>query len=160
MPTTARTPLTSSIGFRLAGRLIVTGAAVAAVLGVAACGGTESADVPTASSTSVADSTVSAGSSAVAVPGPKPRPASAVPADEQVAGEKCGTTKGPDGALQIVVTQGSLNCGTAKQIAGEYGPKIATGEPQTVSGWRCAPSQTEGELATCTKGGDAFSLAP
>ncbi len=94
------------------------------------------------------------------VAGPAPRPASSVPADEQVVGEKCGTTKGPDGALQIVITKGSLNCATAKQIADEYGPKIATGQPQTVSGWDCAPSQTAGELATCTKGGASFGLAP
>ncbi|AUH67245.1 MULTISPECIES: hypothetical protein [Gordonia] len=108
------------------------------------------------------------GSSDTSVPvvgGPKPQSTAAT--DESTgeatssSGDKtCGPTKGPDGALQIHIVAGDLSCSSAKDIAKQYGPLIATGAPQTVSGWDCGPSTTVGELARCTKGGQAFALMP
>ncbi|MBM7368308.1 hypothetical protein [Gordonia hydrophobica] len=101
-------------------------------------------------------------SSVPVVGGPKPRSSTtAVQTDESTTsdGDKtCGATKGPDGALYIHIVEGDLTCDVAKSIAKEYGPLIATGAPQTVSGWDCGPSNTAGEMARCTKGSQAFAL--
>ena len=74
--------------------------------------------------------------------------------------EHCGATKGPDGALQVRLIEGDVTCETAMTIAKEYSPLIATGQPQSVSGWQCGPSTTAGELARCTKDGQIFALTP
>ncbi len=131
-------------------------ATVAAVgLSLAACGSEEAA---VASSTAPA----AASTSAVTVAGPKPAPPPAsIPAEKEtsvVSGTQCGLTKGPDGALTIVILEGSVTCDTAKKIAADYGPKIATGTEQKVSDWTCGPTQTTGVLAKCVKGSDAFGL--
>ena len=61
-------------------------------------------------------------------------------------------------SVEIHVVQGDVSCDTAKTIANEYGPLIATGKAQTVSGWDCGPATNPGELARCSKGSQAFSL--
>lgn len=99
-------------------------------------------------------------SSVPVVGGPKPQ-TTAAQTDESTTADgakTCGATKGPDGALYIHIVEGDLTCDVAKSIAKEYGPLIATGAPQTVSGWDCGPSTTAGEMARCTKGSQAFAL--
>ncbi|MFW0789606.1 hypothetical protein [Gordonia sp. CPCC 205333] len=128
----------------------------------AGCGSEEqAAESPTSTSATSAPTTTSS-TAASTVGGRKPAaPPSSIPAERQtsvVAGTQCGLTKGPDGALTIVILDGKVTCDTAKKIAGEYGPKIATGANQTVSGWDCGPTQTSGVLAKCVKGDDAFGL--
>ncbi|NLG45285.1 hypothetical protein [Gordonia sp. (in: high G+C Gram-positive bacteria)] len=105
----------------------------------------------------------SGNSSVPVVAGPKPRSgttsaASTVEGTSEDGNKTCGATKGPDGALYIHVVQGDVSCDTAKTIANEYGPLIATGKAQTVSGWDCGPATNPGELARCSKGSQAFSL--
>lgn len=132
------------------------------VLTAAACGTeNEAASGPNASSATVV--TPPADSSVPVVGGPKPKTTTpdSTPSETSASGDKtCGATKGPDGALQIHIIDGELTCDTAKTIAKEYGPLIATGAPQTVSGWDCGPSTVVGELARCTKGSQTFSLMP
>lgn len=133
----------------------VTGVIALAVVG---CGNEQQATDTSASSATAATSSPAA--STVAGPKPAPPPSS-IPAEKQtsvVAGTQCGLTKGPDGALTIVILDGNVNCDTAKNVAKEYGPKIATGANHTVSGWDCGPTQTVGVLAKCVKGNDAFGL--
>lgn len=87
-----------------------------------------------------------------------PPPAS-VPADRavpDVPGTKCGATRGPDGALELVILKGKVDCDVAKKVAEEYGPLISTGQKQSVQGWQCGPSDAENILAACAKGEDAF----
>lgn len=131
----------------------VTGAIALAMVG---CGSEQQA-TDTSSATAA---TSSPAASTVAGPKPAPPPSS-IPAEKQtsvVAGTQCGLTKGPDGALTIVILDGNVSCDTAKAVAKEYGPKIATGASHTVSGWDCGPTQTVGVLAKCVKGTDAFGL--
>lgn len=129
-------------------------------LTTAACG-TEN-QAATDSSSAVSGVTPPSDASVPVVAGPKPKTsASPEPTGESVSADgtkTCGATKGPDGALYIHIVDGDLSCDTAKTIAKEYGPLIATGAPQTVSGWDCGPSDTAGELARCTKGSQAFAL--
>ncbi len=69
-------------------------------------------------------------------------------------------TGGPDGALHVRLAGGDVTCETAMQIAKEYSPLIATGQPQAVSGWRCAPSaELPGELARCTKDNQVIAFS-
>ncbi|MFT4201827.1 hypothetical protein [Gordonia sp. (in: high G+C Gram-positive bacteria)] len=92
-------------------------------------------------------------------PGPNLPPATSIPADRvvpDVPGTKCGATQGPDGALELVILKGSIKCDTAKKVAAEYGPKIATGQQQMIQGWTCGPSNGENILAACAKDSNAF----
>jgi hypothetical protein len=133
----------------------------AGVLGLALAGcGTEQESAPSSGAASGSATTVSENPSASVVGGPKPASPTTSVADDHSHTTVCGTTKGPDGALRILILDGDLDCGTAKKVATEYGPKIATGAPQQVSGWDCGPSETTGILASCTKGGQEFGLAP
>lgn len=72
--------------------------------------------------------------------------------------DECGITGGPDGALHVRLISGDVTCETAMSIAKEYSPLIATGQPQTVSGWDCAPSTVSGELSRCTRNNQVFAF--
>lgn len=124
-------------------------------LALAACGSEQEA-----TTTSTAAPVISENPSAPVVGGPKPASPTASEAEPEAGHTQCGTTNGPDGSLRIVILEGRLSCDTAKQIATEYSPKIATGAAQTVSGWSCGPSQTAGVLASCSNDGKAFGLVP
>lgn len=132
-------------------------------LSAAACGDEQAAPSAESSATSVA--TPPSDRSVPVVPGPKPK-SSTAPSTEterestQADAESCGSTKGPDGALQIKLVEGDITCDTAEGVAKEYSPLIATGKPQDVKGWECGPSTTAGELARCTKDSQAFALVP
>lgn len=92
------------------------------------------------------------------VGGPSPESTSASETAERTP-DDCGMTGGPDGALHVRLAGGDISCETAMQIAREYSPLIATGQPQTVSGWNCGPSaQLPGELARCTKDGQVIAF--
>ncbi len=134
-------------------------------LTAAACG--DEQEAPTTSQATSAAASPSEGADVPVVPGPKPKTksstttASSESADSgEGAGESCGQAKGPDGSLRIKIVEGDLDCSTAESVAKEYSPKIATGQPQTVNGWDCGPSQTTGELSRCTKDDQAFALVP
>ncbi|GAC67662.1 hypothetical protein [Gordonia soli] len=141
-------------------RVLLLAPLVAVALAVVLVGcGTEQESPGSASSASVG--TVSENPSASVVGGPRPAtPVSSVPRSTHIQGTDCGETRGPDGALEIVVLAGGVDCGTATKIAQEYGPKIATGQPTTVSGWQCGLADTAGVLATCTKGSDRIGFLP
>ncbi|GAB92305.1 hypothetical protein [Gordonia rhizosphera] len=141
-------------------RIVV--AAVVGCYGFALAGCGSEAEAPSSSSSSAASgvAAVSENPSASVIGGPKPASPTTSVADEATGQTECGKTPGPDGALRILILAGDLTCDTAEQIAAEYGPMIATGRPQTVSGWDCGPSETPGVLATCSKDGQEFGLAP
>lgn len=129
-------------------------------LSAAACG--DEQEAPSAdSSTTVA--TPPSDRSVPVVPGPKPQSSTATTQTRESTpddAETCGAAKGPDGALQIHIVEGDVSCDTAKAIAKEYSPLIATGQAQDVKGWDCGPSTTVGELARCTKDSQAFAFVP
>lgn len=140
--------------------------ATALVLALTACGTEEEAAGPPSPTSEQApasgppESQAPLSSDAPAVGGPQhPSPASDAettpPADNE-----CGTTSGPDGALRIVVHGGGISCDEAKELADEYSPMIATGQPQSVQGWECGPSTTPGEMALCSKDGAEIGFAP
>ena len=131
---------------------------VAPISGSAAIGsGSPSGSGPTSSRTTTENS------NAPAVPGPSLPPATSIPDSKRlpaIEGVRCESVNGPDGALQVVIFTGSsVDCAAVMPVAREYGPKIATGTPQQVSGWDCGPSQTRGVLSRCTRGSDAFGFA-
>ncbi|MDR2280111.1 MAG: hypothetical protein LBE07_04545 [Gordonia sp. (in: high G+C Gram-positive bacteria)] len=141
--------------------------AATAVLGlalagtVAACGDETAA--PSAESTSAtAVVTPPTDRSVPVVPGRKPTSATATTPDSSTPDDakSCGPAKGPDGALQIHLVEGDVTCSTAKAIAKEYSPLIATGQKQKVRDWECGPSTVTGELARCTYDSKAFALVP
>lgn len=126
-----------------------------------ACG--SESEAPSDPNTPATSAQAPSGNSSVpVVAGPKPRSTTAAASTGEATTEDgtktCGATKGPDGALYIHVVQGDIGCDTARTIADEYGPLIATGKPQTISGWDCGPATNPGELARCSKGSQAFSL--
>ena len=130
-----------------------------------ACGAEQ--DVTTASSTSQAVAAESGSPSAEqpatspVVPGRKPvstTTSSATASDDS--DTTCGTIPGPDGALRVMILAGDVSCDSARTIATQYGPKITTGQQQSVAGWTCAPSQLEGVLAACQKGTAVIGFAP
>lgn len=123
---------------------------------LAACGGEQEAT----SSSETSAATISENPNASVVGGPKPVSPTTSVADDHAGHTQCGVTKGPDGSLRILILQGDLSCDTAQQVATQYSPKIATGQPQEVSGWQCRPSETAGILASCSKGDQEFGLAP
>ncbi|MGO3327440.1 hypothetical protein [Gordonia sp. (in: high G+C Gram-positive bacteria)] len=132
-------------------------------LSAAACGDEQEAPSAESSTTSVA--APPSDRSVPVVPGPKPKSSTATSTSAEREStpddaESCGAAKGPDGALQIRLVEGDITCDTAKGIAKEYSPLIATGQPQDVKGWQCGPSTTVGELARCTKDSQAFALVP
>ncbi|WP_143696025.1 hypothetical protein [Williamsia sp. 1138] len=156
---------------RFVGSALMVGGLVTALT---ACGGDDSTASETPSDTSPPASaattdpspsrTASAeNSNAPAVPGPSLPPATSIPDSKKlpdVEGTRCETVNGPDGALHVIIFPGgSVDCAVVMPIAKEYGPKIATGSPQQVSGWDCGPSQTRGVLSRCTKGSDAFGFS-
>lgn len=159
---------------KLLGATIVAGGVAMALT---ACSGDDSAqsDAPsTSSAQAVAEETSAAtpsatGSAAVqnsnapAVPGPSLPPATSIPESKLlpgVDGARCDTVNGPDGALQVIILEGSsIDCAVAMPIAEDYAPMIATGKPQQVQGWDCGPSQTRGVLSSCTKGADTISFS-
>ncbi|MGB3697586.1 MAG: hypothetical protein WBA05_09145 [Gordonia sp. (in: high G+C Gram-positive bacteria)] len=132
-------------------------------LAATACGSENNASSSSDAAAS-AGVTAPANSSIPVVGGPKPKPQapnhSAPESTSPSGAPTCGATKGPDGALQIHIVAGDLPCDTAQTIAREYGPLIATGAPQTVSGWDCRPSTVVGELSRCSRGSQAFALTP
>jgi hypothetical protein len=146
--------------------------AVGAAGMLAACGGddsTASQNSPSApgstdmsasstadeSSATSAPTSATENSNAPAVPGPSLPPATSIPESKRlpsVEGVRCETVNGPDGALQVVIFTGSnVDCPAVMPVAKAYGPKIATGAPQQVSGWDCGPSQTRGVLSDAQK---------
>ncbi|PHV68870.1 hypothetical protein CSW57_01140 [Williamsia muralis] len=155
--------------------------ATGAVVTLAACGGDDStasgnsSTAPSSGNASIGSSspaesgatssrtTSTENSNAPAVPGPSLPPATSIPDSKRlpaIEGARCETVNGPDGALQVVIFAGSnVDCAAVMPVAKEYGPKIATGTPQQVSGWECGPSQTRGVLSRCTRGSDAFGFA-
>lgn len=140
--------------------------AAAAVLALAlagsvtACG--EEAPAPSAESSDVtAAVTPPSDRSVPVVPGRKPTSQTATPKSSTPDGVKeCGAAKGPDGALEIHLVAGDVTCATAQAVAKDYSPLIATGKPQKVKDWDCAPSTVVGELARCTNGSMAFAFVP
>lgn len=151
-------------------RSVLAVATSAAAVSLAACGtsdnstaGPNSADLSKA--TQPAKQFTPQSSSPAVVGGPRPQ----TPAGQDTAGsddeasgsgKTCGQVGGPDGALTVVITSGSVSCQDASKLADAYGPKIATGQPQTVDGWQCAPSQTPGTLASCSKDGSEIGFKP
>ncbi|MGV9709608.1 hypothetical protein ACWDTI_02965 [Gordonia sp. NPDC003424] len=127
--------------------LVVATAALGVTL--AACGSEQEA--PSTSTAAV----VSENSSAPVVAGPRPASSEASAASSAAGvARECGTTAGPDGALHIVITAGSVDCADAKALADKYSPMIATGKIQTVDDWKCGPAQIPGVLAACTRSVD------
>ncbi|MGU3290973.1 hypothetical protein [Williamsia sp. M5A3_1d] len=165
-------------------RAAVMIAAAAATVGLAACG--DSGDTTASGSSSVAATSASDPSatgsasapseaidpnaptstdpSATAVPGPRLPAATSIPpskAAPEIAGTRCDTANGPEGALRVVIFPGgSVDCGTVMPVARTYGPTISTGRNRTVDGWSCGPSQTAGVLARCTRGESSFGFIP
>lgn len=164
-------------------RAVVMIAAATAALGLAACGDSGDTTAQSSSTTAAPDASGSAtgGSdasgaavdpnaptttdpSATAVPGPRLPAATSVPpskAAPSIAGTRCDTANGPEGALRVVIFPGgSVDCGTVMPVARTYGPTISTGRNRTVDGWSCGPSQTTGVLARCTRGESSFGFIP
>ncbi|GAB34828.1 hypothetical protein [Gordonia otitidis] len=136
--------------------LACCGALGTASLVLTGCGSEEQADTASPAATSVSEST-----SPAVVGGPRPAsPTTSIP-DETAAGTKvCDKISGPDGALRVQILAGDLSCSEAMTLAKSYGPKIASGEPQDVDGWTCAPATGNGLLAACEKGSDRVGFAP
>ncbi|WP_059037136.1 hypothetical protein [Gordonia desulfuricans] len=142
-------------------RWTLAAVAGAAALTLAACGSEQESS--SAESAPSASAPVGAGpsGSAPVVAGPRPAsPTRSVSDTVAASREVCGTTPGPDGALRVIILEGSTSCTDAKALAEAYGPKIATGAPQTVDGWDCEPSSQAGFLSTCTKDGATVGFAP
>ncbi|MGJ0118936.1 hypothetical protein ACQ7HM_07000 [Williamsia sp. MIQD14] len=163
---------------------VVTVAAAAVTLGLAACGdgdttssgsssvAANSASNPSAGTSGGSDSSAAidpnapatTDPSATAVPGPRLPAATSIPpskAAPSIEGTRCDTANGPEGALRVVIFPGgSVDCGTVMPVARAYGPTISTGRNRTVDGWSCGPSQTTGVLARCTRGESSFGFIP
>lgn len=126
-------------------------------LTTAACGDTQEA--PEATS---AGATPPSDRSVPVIGGPSPASSTPESSDDSSSAAKdddeCGVTGGPDGALHVRLISGDVTCETAMSIAKEYSPLIATGQPQTVSGWSCAPSEVPGELSRCTRNNQIFAF--
>ncbi|SIR96169.1 hypothetical protein [Williamsia sterculiae] len=173
---TARTRSRSGRAPVLRSAAALAGCAAAVTLTVVACGddtGGTSAQSAGSSTATVASSSGSSPESATssdqpdpdarAVPGPTLPPATSVPPSKEapnISGTRCGTANGPEGALRVVVLSGTSGCDVVMPVATEFGPKIALAKPATINGWECGPSETEGVLARCTKGDDAFGFLP
>lgn len=75
----------------------------------------------------------------------------------------CGTSYGPDGALDIVVIAGQVDCLSAKIAADEYMGHVdgfITNQPlEIANGWICWPSSEAGsEIVRCNEGDQLVSL--
>lgn len=75
----------------------------------------------------------------------------------------CGTSYGPDGALDIVVIAGQVDCLSAKIAADEYMGHVdgfLTNQPlEIANGWICWPSSEAGsEIVRCNEGDQLVSL--
>ncbi|QKT05972.1 hypothetical protein HUN08_01275 [Gordonia sp. X0973] len=156
---------TKTLITRLVGTAAVIGATGLTVLACATDGNdaTNSAASSAGATASSSDASPSASTDngIAVVPGPNPNNSgpTSIPAERvvpDVPGTKCGPAQGPDGALELVILKGNVSCDTAKGVAKEYGPLIATGQKQDVKGWTCGPSDAENILAACAKGDDAF----
>ncbi|MFT4042853.1 MAG: hypothetical protein QM673_06790 [Gordonia sp. (in: high G+C Gram-positive bacteria)] len=139
--------------------LVQVAFATAAALLLTACGTEHRSASDTPSSTAAEQST-----RPVVVGGPRiTRPATSITdqTSKTTSGTReCGKTAGPDGALRVLILDGTVRCADAKKLASAYSPKIATGQPQTVDGWQCGPSETAGILAACIKGDAEIDFAP
>ncbi|MEP9393053.1 hypothetical protein ABLE94_12445 [Gordonia sp. VNK1] len=142
-------------------RIVVTGLAGIAALSLAACGSDEQS---TTTSTVASEPDVTTPSTSVpVVAGPSPRSqsqSSSAETSAAVGGTPCGSVAGPDGSLDVVVLAGDVDCDTAKEIANEYSPKIATGRQQRISAWTCGPSEVRGVLAACQNGDKVIGFMP
>ncbi|MFE0748624.1 hypothetical protein [Gordonia sp. NPDC058843] len=159
-PGTAANSLSTAV--RVAGATL--GLSVA-MMALAACGEeqdvTAASSMPATSAAATSEQTDGPATSPPVVPGRKPvstTPSSTVASDDS--DTTCGTIPGPDGALRVLVLAGDVTCDSARSIATQYGPKITTGQQQSVAGWTCAPSQLEGVLAACQKGTTVIGFAP
>lgn len=133
---------------------------------VAGCSSSSSSSASDSSTPAV--TTPASNSNVPVVSGPNLPPATSVPAHKEaptISGEKCGQTRGPDGALQVVIFPGShVGCIDALAVARAFGPQMAHGTDQKVNGWDCGPSQIAGVLAKCTRtssaggGSDTFGF--
>ncbi|EON30600.1 hypothetical protein GTC6_21710 [Gordonia terrae C-6] len=161
---TGATTSHSRRSIRVAAATVGLAAAMSTLL---ACGAEQ--DVTTASSTTQAGAAESGPQSAEqpatsppVVPGRKP--VSSTPTSSATQSDDsdttCGTIPGPDGALRVLILAGDVACDSATSIAAQYGPKIASGQQQSVAGWTCAPSQLEGVLAACQNGTAVIGFAP
>lgn len=123
-------------------------------LAVTGCGDQKEATATSGTVTAPADSSIPV------VGGVSPQSQAPTSEDTSAAADEknCGMTGGPDGALHVRLAAGDVTCKTAMSIAKDYSPLIATGKPQTVSGWNCGPSSEENELARCTKDGQAIAF--
>ncbi|HEY5853451.1 MAG TPA: hypothetical protein VIW24_05185 [Aldersonia sp.] len=116
--------------------------ALAACAVLAGCGGDSTAPGTTATADSPA--------------GPASEAATHTP---DSADTPCETVRGPEGALRVVVFDGSeVGCAEVMPVATSYGQYLATGEPHSIDGWDCGPSQAPRVLVTCTRGTDAFGF--
>ncbi|WP_026303794.1 hypothetical protein [Jongsikchunia kroppenstedtii] len=146
----------------MARSLVTASIGAAAVMSVVAGCSSSSSSSSADSSSSAAVVTPSSNSNAPVVGGPNLPAATSVPSDKAeptISGKKCGQTRGPDGALQVVIFPGShVGCSDAMAVAGAFGPLMSQGTDQKVKGWDCGPSQIAGVLAKCTKGSDTFGF--
>lgn len=133
---------------RIVTRLSLGFCALALCAFATACG-TEEQAVETTTAT------LSENPSAPVVAGPSPRPTSDTTQAQPTDDRECGTTSGPDGALRVLITDGTVSCEEAMALAAQYGPMIATGRDQMVDGWECGPSDDAGVLAKCERDNDA-----
>ncbi|GAB3130689.1 hypothetical protein GCM10027289_15790 [Tsukamurella serpentis] len=97
--------------------------------------------------------------------GPPPSGTLAAPSSASVSapaearGPSCGQTRGPDGALYVhALGTAQVDCAAAMRIADEFSPKIATGQPATVSGWTCTFPKAPDMLARCADGDKAIGF--
>ncbi|MBT0567390.1 hypothetical protein [Williamsia sp. CHRR-6] len=121
-------------------------------------------DVPASEAPGSSEAPAGSDPDAETVPGPNLPPAQNVPPGKQapvIAGIRCDTANGPEGALRVIVFPGSrVGCAVVMPVARSYGPLISTGRPQQVAGWSCDLSSTPGVLARCARGGDSFGFVP
>ena len=90
---------------------------------------------------------------------PRPRDSGAATHTPEPADTPCEEVRGPEGALRIVVFAGSeVGCTEVMPVANNYGQYLTTGEPHTIDGWDCGPSQAPKVLVTCTRDTDAFGF--
>ena len=141
---------------RLIGGLL---AGAALTLAAAGCGSEEQAPeaAESAKSTVVTPPT---DRSVPTVAGPsREQPTTAETTETAEDGKQCGTARGPEGALRVLIVAGDPDCDEVQKVADAYGPQMYKGGTQSIEGWECSPSQTLGELSRCSKGDDAFALA-
>ncbi|GAB2638257.1 hypothetical protein GCM10027169_02740 [Gordonia jinhuaensis] len=159
---------------RTATRVGLVAAVGGGALALSACGDDSTASAPATSTaaapaTSAATTTDAPGAPSAApdrddattVAGPRLPPATSIPASRQsptIAGRRCGEAGGPEGALRVVIVEGTATCAQVMPVARAFGPRIALARNETVDGWQCGPSETVGVLANCSRGDDTFGF--